>query len=191
MQRTCARGLLLALAGAALALPVKAVNKCTGQDGKVKYQDAPCEAHNASAQAVKVWPNSNETFYAAPRRRGGSAAPEVLPNLSLEGPPQARGLLLLYRRWADGERLALATGRIALSAPVATLQAVQREAEALQVHRCVSDAQRHLVALTSTSVSTLIQFMGKDELTGVVYQFIDRPTLIAAFERSVVSANCG
>jgi len=46
------------LAGAwvlALATPVWAINKCTGPDGKVTYQEAQCPSASTAADEVKTW----------------------------------------------------------------------------------------------------------------------------------------
>lgn len=40
------------------AAPVWAVNKCTGPDGKVVFQDAPCGVSSQKAETVKTWDNN-------------------------------------------------------------------------------------------------------------------------------------
>ncbi|MDZ7864969.1 DUF4124 domain-containing protein [Acidovorax sp.] len=47
------RQLFMATACLALAAPVWAINKCTGPDGKVSFQDAPC-AGNGKGEKVEV-----------------------------------------------------------------------------------------------------------------------------------------
>lgn len=96
----------------------------------------------------------------------------------------------MYRRWVDAERLATSTGRIALAGPVASMQAVQRDAEALTVPACLSDARRALVDLTSQSTTALIEFMRKNELQAMVYTLADRGSLVRAFESEVGRASC-
>lgn len=170
---------------ACCAQPAAAVNKCTGKDGAVVYQDAPCANAAATSASVKTWSNSPGTYH---------GTRQVQPDTRLVGPVQADPLMKAYRRWIDGERLALATGRIALAAPVATLQALQREVEQMPVPACLADSKQALVALSSASVNTLLQFMHKDELivlNGMVYQFLDRPKLVQAFEQSIEYARCG
>ena len=44
-----------------LAPAAWADNKCTGADGKVVYQDAPCSSTSKSAEQVKTWDNSSGT----------------------------------------------------------------------------------------------------------------------------------
>ena len=41
------------------ASPAWAINKCTGPDGKVVYQDAPCSNASKSSEQVKTWDNSS------------------------------------------------------------------------------------------------------------------------------------
>lgn len=176
----------IACFGAALMAcsPAWAVNKCTGADGKVAYQDAPCGISSKSSEQVKTW--SSGGF-------GGSrndSVKSVEPNLKLQGPPQAAPLMDLYRRWADAERLAMSTGRIALSGPAATMQALRREAEAMKAPHCLAAAHKALVALIAKSTEAILQFMGKDEVTGMAYQLLDRRMLIPEFEQGITSARC-
>ena len=91
------------------ASPAWAVNKCTGPDGKVVYQDALCGISSTNAQEIKTWTNSG---YSGDTTRP-SKTKGVRPNSKLEGPEEAAPLLDLYRRWVDAERLAMATSRIA------------------------------------------------------------------------------
>ena len=164
--------------------PVWAVNKCTGADGKVVYQDAACSNASKSSEQVKTWTNSG---YVGQR---GEAGKSVEPNTKLEGPPQAAPLSDLYRRWADTERLALSTSRIALSGPTSAMQALRREAEAMKVPQCLAAPHKSLTALVTKSTEALLQFMGKEELTGMVYQVVDRRKLIPEFEQGIASARC-
>lgn len=179
-NRSMARNLALLLIAFA-SLQAEAVNKCTSKDGKVIYQDAACGNSAAAGERVKTWENSPGSYF---------GVRETHPNEKLQGPSQAAPMLKLYRRWIDAERLALSTGRIALSGPVASLQTLQREIESLDVISCLSDSKLALVALTTKSTITLLQFMQKDELSGMVYKFLDRPKLVSAFEASMENSGC-
>ena len=119
---------------------------------------------------------------------GGRA--EVNPDLHLKGPAQARPLLDLYRRWADAERLALSTGRIALSGPIAAMQAIQREAEIITSPACLDDARKALVDLTQKSSQGLLEFMGKEALEGMVYTVVYRRELVPKFETAIKKSKC-
>lgn len=177
---------VLLLAG--MAAPAHAINKCTQKDGKVVYQDAPCQNTASSTEQVKTWGAGQ----AAPSAGGTTAAgfKRVNPNVNLQGPPQAAPLLAIYRRWVDAERLASATGRIALAGPVATMQAVQLEAEAAKVEPCLGDAKTALVDLTSKSTTALIEFMRKNELQSMLYTIADRGDLVRSFESQIERATC-
>lgn len=164
---------------ATLCAPSWAVNKCTGADGNVVYQDTACDVKSKAAVQVKTWD--------API---ADRAVAVEPNLDLTGPPQAKPLLELYRRWADAEKLALATGRIALSGPVAAMQAIQREAEAFRSSPCLDSARKILVELTQKSSEGLLQFMAREGLDGMVYTVVDRRKLIPAFETAIKKSKC-
>lgn len=164
--------------------PAWAVNKCTGADGKVTYQQAACPTSAKDQQQIKTWVNRG---YEPQKMAAGVL---VEPNLKLAGPPQAAPLLALYRRWADAERLALSTSRVALAGPAAGLQGLQREAEALQAPQCLADARKALLALVTKSTEAILQFLGKEELTAMVYQRVSRPGLIQDFEKAVAAAQC-
>jgi hypothetical protein len=77
------RSAVIAGAGllAALCAPAWAINKCTGPDGKVSFQDAPCATGKAEVLNI---------------RRGGApnAAPNIVPAPKAEAPatpPQPAG----------------------------------------------------------------------------------------------------
>ena len=54
MQMTCAVGLALVF----VVVPAAAINKCTGKDGAVVYQDAPCPSAAASGEKMRSWSNT-------------------------------------------------------------------------------------------------------------------------------------
>lgn len=70
--------LAITAALAALSAPAWAVNKCTGPDGKVSFQDAPCAGRG---EAIKVWTSQGE----APPK----PAPEKLPVVAEPPKPEA------------------------------------------------------------------------------------------------------
>lgn len=175
----------LALSLVFIAVPAWAVNKCTLADGRVVYQDAPCSNEAKTAQSVKTWTEAGE---APVRPRKPVKAVE--PNLKLSGPAQAKGLLDLYRRWADADKLARTTPRVALAGPVASLQALQREAEGMSVAECLAPAGKALTTLVTRSTESIIEFMGRREATNMVYELVDKPALIPDFETAIASARC-
>lgn len=173
---------LLALSiAAALALtsPAWAINKCTGADGRIAYQETPCGNASKAAEQVKTWDS---------KLSGGSNS--VNPDLNLKGPVQAKPLLELYRRWADAERLALSTSRIALSVPISTLQAIQREAEGMSSPACLDESRKVLVELTQKSSQGLLNFLGKQALDGMEYTMVYRRELVTKFESAIKKAKC-
>lgn len=164
---------------AALCAPAWAINKCTGADGRVVFQDALCDAATRTSQTVKIWdaPIADRPV-------------SIDPDENLKGPAQAKPLLDLYRRWADAEKLALATGRIALSGPISAMQAIQREAEAMSSPVCLDAARKILVELTQKSSKGLLEFMGKTGLDGMVYTIVDRRKLVPSFEAAIKKSKC-
>lgn len=175
-MHTAGLAALLALA----AGQAHAINKCTGPDGKVVYQDAPCANTSQNKAPVKVWDS----------KLGRSANRSAEPNTQLKGPPEAQPLIDLYRRWIDAERLARSTARIALSGPIASMQALQREAEGLTVHSCMNTARDLMVELTKKSTEGMLGFMSKSGVDDIVYTVIYRGKLIPDFEHAVETANC-
>jgi hypothetical protein len=111
---------LIVAQAALLCAPVWAVNKCTGPDGRVSFQDTACAITAKSSEKVKIWGSEGgKEGYTLTKPVG---LPAVIPNAKLTGPPGSEALVGLYRRWADAEKLAMSTGRIALAAPAANLQ---------------------------------------------------------------------
>ncbi|WP_139222874.1 DUF4124 domain-containing protein [Paracidovorax wautersii] len=161
-----------------------AINKCVDREGRISYQEAACPTSSSATSSLKTW-------QAAKPQPQQPEARRVEPNLQLSGPPEAAQLLSIYRRWADAEKLAMSTSRIALAGPAASMQALLREAEALTTPACLDDARKPLLDLLSKSSNAILQFMGKQEVTGMAYQLLQRPELIQAFEKAVTNAKCG
>lgn len=69
------------------------------------------------------------------------------------------GLESLHKRWKDAAMLAGATSRIALAGPMASLQAIKREAEALEVSACLTPAKERLISGMSTFIDGMVAFM--------------------------------
>lgn len=75
----------------------------------------------------------------------------------------------LTARWEDAFKIASSTSRIALSAPVATLQGLRREAEKLTVPPCLDVGKPRLVAAMDSTVDGFVTFMRNDlKLGGVL-----------------------
>lgn len=176
------RRALAGLAALLLATPAWAVNKCTGPDGKVAFQDAPC-ASTAKAEAVKIYGGNTVAATPVPGKR-------VQPNLKLQAPPEAATLMGHYREWMDNEKLLHSTARIALAGPVRNMQQLQRTVEGYQPPECLAEAKDALVKLIASNVESTIQFMQKNEVQNMLYQWVDRPKAIQAFEGAVSNASC-
>lgn len=74
----------------------------------------------------------------------------------------------LLARWEDAVRVAETTGRGALSGPVATLQAIKRDAQSLEVPPCLAQGKSELVAGMSLSVDAYLEFMANTAKLGSV-----------------------
>ncbi|WP_148237989.1 DUF4124 domain-containing protein [Alicycliphilus denitrificans] len=87
-HKTCRRGSLLclrvfALAGALTCAQAWAINKCTGADGKVVFQDAPCAGRG---EVLNVRPASGHANMARPADVGApQAAQPATPAAKKEG----------------------------------------------------------------------------------------------------------
>lgn len=168
----------------ALCAPAWAINKCTGADGKVAFQDAPC-ANTAKAETIKA--RGGNTVAA---QGGSTARPRVEANLKLEGTKEAAQLLAFYRQWSDNEKLLESTARIALAGPVGAMQKLLRDVEGYQAPACLADAKKALAALISANTDATIQFMQKQEVSNMAYQWVLRPKMVRAFEGAVETARC-
>lgn len=166
------------------ASPAWAIYKCTQPDGRVTFQDLVCDNSAKNSEVIKAR-GGNVLQSTAP-----AARPNVQPNTAIKGPPQAEALLALYRRWVDAERLAFSTARIALAMPIASVQALKREAEALAVPECLSRAKSALNTLIGKSNEAVLRFAAKEEVTSMIYTMAERPQLIPQFEREVERADC-
>ncbi len=168
-----------------IASPAWAVNKCKGPDGKVVYQDTLCAPETTDRERMQSWDSSGYVGHRPP-----PPPKQIEPNAKIKGPPQAAQLLAVYQRWIDAERLAMSTSRIALAVPASTLQALRREIQGMQVAACLEDARQSLEVLIHKSAEAVLQFMGKEEVTGLLYQHIERGPSIKKFEQAVEAIRC-
>ena len=72
-------------------------------------------------------------------------------------------LQALESKWVDALRVAKATSRIALSGPIAQLQAIRRDAEAVVVSECLTDAKSSLRNHMDATINAFLAFMAKNE----------------------------
>lgn len=140
------RQLLVCAACLALAAPAWAINKCTGADGKVAFQDAPCP--DGKAEKLEVRLSSGGVGTAAPAT---AATPPVSPasGASAAAPAPATGSKKegafgeTWRRKTDLEQRLIRDARGALNAQKQRCAADQREM-----------AARRTQARTNTAVAT-------------------------------------
>lgn len=66
----------------------------------------------------------------------------------------------LYAKWKDGVQVAQRTSRIGLAAPVAALQALRRDAEALIVPDCLKRGKANLLEAMKLEIEGFLAFMG-------------------------------
>jgi len=174
---------IVTLSLACACAPAWAIYKCTSANGQVTFQDIPCDNGFKHSEVIKAREGNV-------LQSSATAKSNVQPNTAIKGPPQASAMLALYRRWADAERLAFSTARIALATPIASLQALKREAEALEIHECLARAKDALNVLIGKSNEAVLRFAAQEEVTSMLYTIVERPKLIPKFEREVGSADC-
>lgn len=76
----------------------------------------------------------------------------------------------LYSRWKDGKKVANMTSRISLASPVAALQALRREAEALIVPDCLKNGKASMIEAMTLEVDGFLAFMGDTTMGKYVAQ---------------------
>lgn len=69
----------------------------------------------------------------------------------------------LGQRWSDAYQLCTQTSRIALSTPMASLQQLKREAIALQLGPCMTNARNELVLSMGKTIEAFLVFMGESK----------------------------
>jgi hypothetical protein len=68
----------------------------------------------------------------------------------------------LFDEWNDASQVASSTARIALSGPVSELQALRRQAEALDVPLCAERAQAALLKHMDGMIESYLLFMRQE-----------------------------
>ncbi len=119
----------------ALAAPAWAINKCTGADGKVAFQDAPCtggkgekvEVRLSSGGVGTAAPAAAATVPAASPASGASAAAPTPAPAAAPGPKREGAFGETWRRKTDLEQHEIGNARGALNAHLQRCSAEQRE----------------------------------------------------------------
>lgn len=95
----------------------------------------------------------------------------------------------IHARFTDTKRIAEATSRIALSGPVASLQALSREAKALDLPPCLADARTSLALAIDQSVDGSLMFMtnDKDQEPVMVAKFVSSDNTTKMYERKLAA----
>lgn len=72
-------------------------------------------------------------------------------------------------RWDDANAVASSSSRIALSGPLAELQAIRRDAIELAVPTCANEAHKHLVAYMNATIEGYLAFARQDDASVELY----------------------
>ncbi|WP_428002918.1 DUF4124 domain-containing protein [Acidovorax sp.] len=158
------RQLFIATACLALAAPVWAINKCTGPDGKVSFQDAPC-AGSGKGEKVEVRLSSSGIGMAAP----GAAAPAASPASGASAAAPAAGAASApAAATAPAPRKEGAFGETWRRKTDLEQRLIREARGALQTHqqRCTAEqrdrAARRTQARTNTAVATSEQAISSE-----------------------------
>ena len=164
------RQLFMATACLALAAPVWAINKCTGPDGKVSFQDAPC-AGNGKGEKVEVRLSSSGigTAAAAPAAASpasgasaaapvaGAASAPATPAAATAPPPRKEGAFgETWRRKTDLEQRLVREARGALQTHRQRCAAEQRDRAARRTQARTNTA----VAVSEQAITAEMQAAG-------------------------------
>jgi hypothetical protein len=76
----------------------------------------------------------------------------------------------IYAKWKDGIEVAQRTSRVGLATPVATLQALRREAENLIVPDCLKTGKANLLEAMKLEIDGFLAFMGDTTMGKYVAQ---------------------
>lgn len=164
------RQLFMATACLALAAPVWAINKCTGPDGKVSFQDAPC-AGNGKGEKVEVRLSSSGigTAAAAPAAASpassasaaapaaGAASAPATPAAATAPAPRKEGAFgETWRRKTDLEQRLVREARGALQTHRQRCAAEQRDRAARRTQARTNTA----VAVSEQAITAEMQAAG-------------------------------
>lgn len=98
-----------------------------------------------------------------------------------------KGIDDLMSRWTDAQRVAGATGRIALSGPIASLQSLRREAETVVVPSCLASGKADLLQAMTIIVDAFFAFSLNTDKMGELDASIKFATAKPLFERYAVA----
>jgi hypothetical protein len=126
-----------ATASLLLAAPAWAINKCTGADGKVAFQDAPCSGGKSEKVEVRLSSSGIGTATpaaspasgasAAAPAAGAASAPATPPAAAAPAPRKEGAFGETWRRKTDLEQRLVRDARNALNAQQQRCAAEQRE----------------------------------------------------------------
>jgi hypothetical protein len=171
------RGMLAIGAAVVVALVLLIVNADKSQPPAVK-SDAELRAEAEVARQKQVAQQQEEFNRAQADAEAKSAYDRAVASLND-----------IHARFTDTKRIAGATSRIALSGPVASLQALSREAKALDLPPCLADARESLALAIDQSVEGSLMFMTneKGQEPVMVAMFVSSDNTTKMYERKMAA----
>lgn len=157
-----------------------AVYKCTMPDGKVVYNQTPCQdsSENKELKIQKASPAGSGSSYEMYTNL--PALDEAKIKLSAKrqmeiihkgdaNPSDLKALLDAKKRFDDAHELATRTPRISLAGPITRMQDVRQTAERQPVAGCYQKAQEALVKWMNTLLDKMTGFMSGSGSTADLY----------------------
>ncbi len=93
----------------------------------------------------------------------------------------------IAQRWDDAESIASSTARIALAAPVSTLQSIRSETQKLDVPKCMEEARTNLADSMDATIGGYLAFMQNQSDYAVNVYFVDARDKTAAFGEALAA----
>lgn len=87
----------------------------------------------------------------------------------------------VLQHWIDADQVAGSTSRIALDGPIQELQAVRRDALAIEAPECAADVKSALIEYMDDRIDIYLMFMSNDESVDFAEEFKYNETRMATF----------
>lgn len=100
----------------------------------------------------------------------------------------ADAIRVIAQEWDDATKLAFQTGRGMLSAQIAQLQDIKRDARAVTVPTCAGTAQTYLIKSMDATIDGFLAFMSKKDQAIIDVYFKDANASMSAFRYELENA---
>lgn len=133
------------------------------------------EQEEAKRKAMANMPAEAQAYIA--NNEADKAASAQVQTAAAQSDASAKQVADLYVRWKDAEKIAGSVGRIAMGQPVAELQKIKREVDALPVSECMKPVRASLAVGMEKTIDAYVYFLGN---TGDLNDLVSRSMLSEA-----------